>query len=120
MEGKRKRTRVYYVTMNEQKFEILSRFMRLIFNDLQELLRAYKDLELVITPDNKLQFRQANVKFDFNNAEFIKLLLNIYHLAKQNNPNHNWMKEWEDFKNELHLSQGRFSMVSDKKKLPRH
>jgi hypothetical protein len=119
MEDKKKRSRAYYITMNEQKFEMLSRVMRLVFNDLQELTRIYKDLELIITPDDKLKFQKMPVKFDFRDAEFIKFIFNLYHLANKNHLDQNWLREWEDFKNELHLSQGRLSLVNDKKKLPR-
>jgi hypothetical protein len=119
MESKKKRSRVYYITMDEQKFEVVSRVMRLVFNDLQELTRIYHDLELIITPDNRLKFQKMNVKFNFQDAEFIKFIFNLYHLANKNQLDQSWLREWEDFKNELHLSQGRLSLVNDKKKLPR-
>jgi hypothetical protein len=123
----KKRTSSYYINLNAENFVVLTKVLKLVFNDLQELLRIYnKELNIVVTPEDVLKFQKIKIKYDLHDADFIKFLFNLYHLVRKNqkifdkvtysnqDEDQKWHAQWEEFREALHISQGKMNLVKNR------
>jgi len=74
---------VYRMKITPDDFDLFKKVLKVVYNDLNELINAYKEVDVKITEEG-VRFNDYKLDFELKDNQVIRFLLNLHFLVNKN------------------------------------